>query len=308
MSFVKDLYRDEIRSGWFVSSDIKKAWDKMLEMWQEIDRICQRYKITYWAGYGTLIGAARHNGFIPWDTDMDLCIMRPEYNRFCDAVERELIQEGGLFEIVHKKFNNFRISLSTTTMLGKNDLHEIDTNRPHGMMIEAFPLDVALDGTPEGDDATFKIFELLFSIANENYNTLSERVKNGQQIYNDWEIIEHFHVLSEKARQDFYNNYSELLFGKSSAVACIESSLRNAKKYPMPKEWFRDTVYLPFETVELPVPIDYEKFLTNHYGDWHKFVYDKTFRMGSIYSPDIPYREFFKRVDLEFMFPPEDTP
>ena len=306
MAFVKDLYRDEIRDGWLVSSDIKKAWEKMLEMWQEIDRICRKYKITYWAYCGTLLGAARHKGFVPWDTDMDLCMMRPEYNRFCDAVERELIREDGDFEIGHKKFNNFRIAMSTTTMLGKDNLHE-RKDVPFGMMIEVYPLDVAPDDTPHGNSAVAKLLELLNCVSNKGYTNCKERFENHQSLYNDWKILERFHKLSGKSRQDFYNNYAMMLFNESSAVGWIEDRIKSPHKI-YAKEYFRETVQLPFESVQMPAPVDYEKILTALYGDWHKFVYDKTFRMGSIYSPDIPYREFFKRVDLNFMFPPEDTP
>lgn len=307
MSFVKDLYRDEIRDGWLVSSDIKKAWEKMLEMWQEIDRICHKYKINYWTYCGTLLGSARHKGFVPWDTDMDLCMMRPEYNIFCDAVERELIREGGDFEIGHKKFNNFRIALASTTMLGKDDLNAKEITRPCGMMIEVYPLDVAPDGTPEGNRSVKKILELLNCGSESGYSLLEKRVKNGQALYNDWGILKKYHALSEKAKQDFYNNYAAMLFNESSAVGWIEDRIKAQHKI-YAKEYFRETIQLPFESVQMPAPIEYEKILTALYGDWHKFVYDKTFRMGKIYSPDIPYREFFKRVDLNFMFPPEDTP
>lgn len=305
MGFIKDLYRDEIRSGWLVSSDIKKSWEKMLEMWQEIDRICHKYGIRYWAYCGTLLGAARHKGFIPWDTDMDLCMLRPEYNLFCDAAERELIREDGLFEIGHKKFNNFRISMTGTTMLGKENLHKREAGRPYGMMIEVYPFDVTTDGTPSGKAALSMLWELLSSAGQKGYKRLEERVKKNLGIHTDWKIIEKYHTFSEKAKQDFYNNYAAVLFDKSSAVAWIEDTIKAPQKV-YTKDMFRETVYLPFESIQMPVIVDYEKMLVALYGDWHKMVYDNTFRIGSIYSPDIPYRKFLETVDLEFMFPPEE--
>ena len=82
MAFIEDLEHDEIRDGFLVSSDRKKVWQRWLELWQEVDRICRKHGLKYWAAYGTLLGAARHKGFIPWDEDLDLCMMRPDYNRF----------------------------------------------------------------------------------------------------------------------------------------------------------------------------------------------------------------------------------
>ncbi len=305
MAFIKDLYRDEIRSGWLVSSDVKKSWEKFLEMWQEIDRICRRYDINYWIYAGSLLGTARHKGFVPWDTDMDLCMMRPEYNIFCDAAEREMIREDGEFEIGCKKFNNFRISMSATTMLGTENLHERNPNTPYGMMIEIYPLDVAPDGTPDGNASVMKLLELLSSAGESGYSRIKERVKNNQGTYNEWKLLEKFHTLSEKAKQDFYNNYAAMLFEKSSAISWIEDRIKAPQK-TYAKDWFRETIMMPFESVQMPAPVDYDKVLTALYGDWRKPYYDNTFRIGSVYSPDIPYREFLKTVDLEFMFPPEE--
>ena len=275
-------------------------------MWQEIDRICRRYDINYWIYAGSLLGTARHAGFVPWDTDMDLCMMRPEYNIFCDAAEREMIREDGEFEIGCKKFNNFRISMSATTMLGTENLHERNPNTPYGMMIEIYPLDVAPDGTPDGNASVMKLLELLSSAGESGYSRIKERVKNNQGTYNEWKLLEKFHTLSEKAKQDFYNNYAAMLFEKSSAISWIEDRIKAPQK-TYAKDWFRETIMMPFESVQMPAPVDYDKVLTALYGDWRKPYYDNTFRIGSVYSPDIPYREFLKNVDLEFMFPPEEN-
>lgn len=305
MAFIKDMCHDEIRDGWLVKSSIKKAWDKMLEMWQEVDRICRKYKLNYWAYCGTLLGAARHSGFVPWDTDLDLCMMRPEYNIFCDAVERELIQEDSAFEVGRRDFNNYRIALSSTTLLLNEDLREREPNKAYGIMIEIYPMDVAPDNTLEGDLATLKLLELLSSTDDSRYINLKERLDNGQKLHNDWQTIEYFHALPEKSRHEFYNQYAALLFDNSSLIAWINDILEAPQKIYL-KEWFRDTVYLPFESIKLPVPVDYDKILTKLYGDWHKFVYDRKFRIGDVYSPDVPYKEFFERVNPELMFPPEE--
>jgi lipopolysaccharide cholinephosphotransferase len=63
-------------------SDLRKAQLRMLEMLVYIDKICKANNIEYWLDYGTLLGAARHNGYIPWDDDTDICMPRKEYKRF----------------------------------------------------------------------------------------------------------------------------------------------------------------------------------------------------------------------------------
>lgn len=61
-----------------------------IEMLLEIDRICRKHKINYTIIGGTLLGAVRHGGFIPWDDDADVAMLRPEYERFCKVCEKEL--------------------------------------------------------------------------------------------------------------------------------------------------------------------------------------------------------------------------
>lgn len=76
--------------GWdFLMVDqetLRKAQFKMVEILEAIDDICQRHDIKYWLCYGTLLGAVRHKGFIPWDDDCDICMMREDFEKFSQYV------------------------------------------------------------------------------------------------------------------------------------------------------------------------------------------------------------------------------
>lgn len=307
MEFIKNLYRDEIREGWLVMSDMKKVWQRQLEIWQEVDRICRKHKITYWAGYGTLLGAARHKGFIPWDDDFDLWMMRPDYNRFYEVVEEELIQSGGMFEVERKVFSITKISHSQTTLL---TLENINNEAPKGLMIDIFPLDVTFDGTYDSFFALNGINELLGTIC--NYPAIVKHAQDGGKTANDWSVIEMLNNVPDAREQcAFLNVYAEGAFDFSSKVDWIENFARREstpqlrrKMMPQLKSWFSETIYLPFETIELPAPINYDEVLTSCYGDWRKPVVDRSIsKLGFIHSADIPYRKFLQQVDLKFMFP-----
>lgn len=87
---IKDLYKDEIRCNFLVTSARKKIWQVDMYLLREVDRICRKHDITYFADYGTLLGAVRHKGFIPWDDDIDLVMLRPDYEKFKLVAQHEL--------------------------------------------------------------------------------------------------------------------------------------------------------------------------------------------------------------------------
>ena len=69
---------------------LSQAKKVMVDILIEIDRICATHNIEYWIDYGTLLGAVRHKGFIPWDDDIDIVMPRKEYNRFIKIAQEEL--------------------------------------------------------------------------------------------------------------------------------------------------------------------------------------------------------------------------
>ena len=296
MAFIKNLCQDEIRDGYLVKTDKKKIWERQLEIWQEIDRICRKHKIAYWAGYGTLLGAARHSGFIPWDDDLDICIMRPEFNRFSKILQKEL---SAPFEIARNISSVIKISHSQTTLLASGN---INANVPKGLIVDVFPLDVTFDDTKISFFAVNALNEILGTIY--NYPAIVNHVKQGGKTVNDWSIIENLHAMTNpRDKYEFFNIFAEGVFDYSTKVDWIEQYVRKEKLMPQEKSWFRETIYLPFETLQLPAPIDYDAVLTSCYDDWRKYVIDKGSKLGFIHSPDIPYREFQEKVDLELMFP-----
>jgi len=80
----------ETRAGHFVSAETKKLWKCMLDMLEELLRICDRNGLRCFMMSGTMLGAVRHGGFIPWDDDLDVCLPRQDYNRLVQILPRAL--------------------------------------------------------------------------------------------------------------------------------------------------------------------------------------------------------------------------
>ena len=82
MEISNSYLEDEVREGFFVPSIMKRAWAVELQVLEELDKVCQRHGISWFAEWGTLLGAVRHQGFIPWDDDIDVVMFRKDYEHF----------------------------------------------------------------------------------------------------------------------------------------------------------------------------------------------------------------------------------
>ena len=301
MAYIKDLYRDEIRDGWLVMADTKKVWNRQMEIWAEVDRICRKHGITYWA-----LGAARHKGFIPWDDDMDFCMMRPEYDRFCKVLADELNRE--FFAIKEATFDQTCISHELTTGLETDYGRYSEVGRindtPQGLSIDIYPLDIAPDGTQNSVLAFKAMQEVMTAVADiSQIYEKTHYTKDGKLVM-DIAELQRIAALPFQERLNELYRYTYALWDQSSEVGYYLKMLRillgePLNERPFRKEWFNETIYLPFETVELPVPKDYEKVLDRRYGDWRTPVNDGETHVGFLHSADIPWREFFRLVDVK---------
>ena len=90
MNIPKTFLDEEVRCGFMVPTQIKQFWAAELEVLSEIDRICTKHGIHYFADWGTLLGAVRHGGFVPWDDDLDIVMKREDYQRFLSVAKDEM--------------------------------------------------------------------------------------------------------------------------------------------------------------------------------------------------------------------------
>lgn len=133
---------EETRCEFVVSKKQKKVWKTQMDMALEVKRICEKYKIKYFIIWGTLLGAVRHKGYIPWDDDFDIAFMRKDYERFCKIARKEITSPLFFQDALSDReffigYARIRDSRTTGWIL--------DNSSPrynNGIFIDLYPLDV----------------------------------------------------------------------------------------------------------------------------------------------------------------------
>ena len=122
---------------------LRKAQLRMLDILVEVDRICRKHHIPYWIEYGTLIGAVRHGGFIPWDDDLDIAMMKEDYDRFLSIAPKELSDQFVVQNLDSEKFFPlpFTKIVDTKTKTVDASIGSFNNKRNHtGLWVDIFPV------------------------------------------------------------------------------------------------------------------------------------------------------------------------
>ena len=85
----ESFFLEEERDGYLVSAEMKSLWAVQLDLLYELDRVCRKHGIKYILDFGTLLGAIRHKGYIPWDDDIDVSMLREDYDKLLSVASQE---------------------------------------------------------------------------------------------------------------------------------------------------------------------------------------------------------------------------
>ena len=225
-------------------------------------KICDENNINYIVAYGTTLGAIRHKGFIPWDDDVDLMMLRSEYNKFLNVMEKINCEKYELFtmENTNKLYKLFaKLSLNGTKTY---DFWHNNTDFNMGLCVDIF----ILDDIPK-NSIQKKIF-LKKRAFHRKLADLLEIINSDMYISKNKERLGHFIKIFFKIfhiNQKFLINQNKRLRKeKKDAVEVCDL----AYDFVFPKNIFQNPIKIKFEDIEVKVPSDCDTYLKNVYGDY----------------------------------------
>ncbi len=231
----------------------------------EVDRICRKHNIKYFLGGGTLLGAVRHGGFIPWDDDADIMMLREDYDKFLEVAQNELpngltLQTSKTDKYCHYPFAKIRID-STMFATKFSKTHEGMNN---GMAFDIFAHDKTADshiGQTLHVQFTLLIRSMIFNKWNKR--KIDNKKKFQSFVANILKVI--FPIrLSEWIQYKIFKLFKH----KKNAKYLYDGMGRNIRNGAFPKYYLDEVIYVNIKGHDFPIPKEYDKYLTYLYGDY----------------------------------------
>lgn len=262
-----------IETGKEAEFNLSKVHEANLKLLQEIDRICRKYKIQYMLDSGTLLGAVRHSGFIPWDDDVDVAFTRPNYELFMKVARRELPEGLSLLEPTEirggRVFYDFttRIIYEQSRVHGDTEQMRFYDGKLNHLWVDLFVLDRLPNGR-WGETWAKLLQKIIYGLAMAHRDRLD---------YSKYSLSDKLRVgvLAAAGRM----LPMPFLFKLQHRAAAKDRKKKTKRWYysnyqpdylhvTLDGNWCEKTVNIPFENMECMAPADSDQVLKQIYGDY----------------------------------------
>lgn len=294
------FFLSEERDGYFVSAEMKKVWAVELDLLNEFSKVCEKHGLRWLAHAGTMLGAVRHHGFIPWDDDIDVVMPRSDYDRMCELASAEFshpyfFQCDNTDRFFARTFSRLRNS-DTTAILGNERDYHFPFNQ--GIFIDVFPLDHVPADLDERNCYYKDILDLEAHAVNGRTMIHFYHPKAGEGfVKNIKYYLKHLYFrYCFKGGYRYYLNkhYDRITQYNTQETGWVgESVVAPLGRQLWRSEWVRETVMVQFEMLQVPVPKHYEECLSASFGpDWGTPKQIPNLHRGVFFDPDKPFTDY----------------
>lgn len=291
---------EEERCGHIITKATKKLWSVELSCYEQLKKICEKHNIQYFAGGGTLLGVVRHQGFIPWDDDIDIHMFPDDYDKFC-RIAREELSEPFFFQHYTTQEgyapSMARIRRSDTTGCTQYEYDTVNRDFHCGIFIDIFPMYGIADGVVKR--IWQKIWVKFYRGGVSGYELTRMHKRNGtwnkkcllRKSILLWQICSLFwtHEKMSKKFLDMCNRYP------NSKTVTLIPFWGIQDKCAWERSWWENGKEMPFEYTTMPCPVGYDKILRKQYGDYTVFEKGTAIHTMAVFDADVPYTEKLKQ-------------
>ncbi|MCR5734213.1 MAG: LicD family protein [Lachnospiraceae bacterium] len=268
----------EVIDGFYVPAKMKRCWASILDVLNEIAIICNRHNLRWWMDWGTMLGLVRHGGYIPWDDDVDISMMRGDYEKFLKYAKTELPVEYNVANVYnnHDYIDSLSRVVNNTKLKLAADFLEANHGFPYINGVDIIPIDYM----PRDEKELAEEKELV-----SHLHSLASSVDE-DALYADVSEY-HFNIayLEEKLNRTFSRTkpiaqQAEIMCQNVLARVKYEDAdcaaqmgaycTRDGYRAVFPKEYYEEFIYLNYEFLEVPVPLHYDEMLRRVFGNYMK--------------------------------------
>lgn len=244
---------------------IEDVRELQLDVLQAVHDFCKDNDIVYSLGCGSMLGCARHKGYIPWDDDIDIYLLRKDYNKLIANFPRKYNNRYELKSLERdKQWNKAYAKASDSQTIFIEPGAE---NISIGVNIDIFPI----DNVPE-NEAQWKSYNRRRMFFQHIYEMKVVRINRERSVWkNGILLLSKIVLLPFTARTiaRFLDKYAQK-FNESESALVFECAQGIHQKRPFPKSLFDNTVAMPFEDRVFMGFVDYDNYLSNGFGNWRQ--------------------------------------